>query len=76
MVIQVRHDVNDTMLPDFRYHFDPDLNVKLEVSFDWKGMYCHFFREQKEVQTRLDERVCGFSIVVPLINGVFSNGLS
>ncbi len=68
VIIQVRHDVNDTMLPDFRYHLDPDLDVKLEVSFDWKGMYCHFFREQKEVQTRLDERVCAFSIVVPLIN--------
>ncbi|PBL04305.1 hypothetical protein ARMGADRAFT_1070776 [Armillaria gallica] len=56
VIIQVRHDVNDTMLPDFRYHFDPDLDVKFQVSFDWKGMYCHFFREQKEVQTRLDER--------------------
>ncbi|KAK0222820.1 hypothetical protein EDD85DRAFT_859842, partial [Armillaria nabsnona] len=70
LIIQVRHDVNDTMLPDFRYQFDPDLDVEFQVSFDWKGkgMYCHFFREQKEVQRRLDERVCAFSIVVPLIN--------
>ncbi|SJK99566.1 uncharacterized protein ARMOST_02874 [Armillaria ostoyae] len=54
MVIQVRREVNDTVLPDFRYHSDSDLDLKFEVSFDWKGMYCHFFREQKEVQKRLD----------------------
>ncbi|KAK0444023.1 hypothetical protein EV421DRAFT_1801607 [Armillaria borealis] len=56
VIIQVRHGANDTMLPDFRYHFDPDLDVKFEVSFDWKGMYCHFFREQKEVRMRFNER--------------------
>ncbi|KAK0222794.1 hypothetical protein EDD85DRAFT_244362 [Armillaria nabsnona] len=55
MVIQVGHELNDTVLPDFRYHSDSDLDLKFEVSFDWKRMYCHFFREQKEVQRRLDE---------------------
>ncbi|KAK0193394.1 hypothetical protein F5146DRAFT_1030425 [Armillaria mellea] len=54
VIIQIRHDANDTMLPDFRYHFDPDPAVNFEVSFDWKGMYCHFFREQKEANRRCD----------------------
>ncbi|KAK0432285.1 hypothetical protein EV421DRAFT_1508249 [Armillaria borealis] len=68
MVIQIRHELNDTALPDFRYHSDSDLDLKFEVSFDWKGMYCHFFREQKEVQKRLDaERVCVFPVVVLVI---------
>ncbi len=57
MVIQIRHEINDTVLPDFRYHSDSDLDLKFEISFDWKRMYCHFFREQKEVQKRLHERV-------------------
>ncbi|KAK0193378.1 hypothetical protein F5146DRAFT_379785 [Armillaria mellea] len=52
VIIQIRHDANDTMLPNFRCHLDPN---KFEVSFDWKGMYSHFFREQKEAQTRFDE---------------------
>ncbi|KAK0444007.1 hypothetical protein EV421DRAFT_1903134 [Armillaria borealis] len=54
VIIQIRHDANDTTLPEFRYHFNPDPAVKFEVSFDWKGMYCHFFREQKEVERRCD----------------------
>ncbi|KAK0470259.1 uncharacterized protein EV420DRAFT_1757822 [Desarmillaria tabescens] len=56
VIIQVRHAANDTMLPDLRYHFDPAEDVEFEVSFDWKGMYSHFFREREEVQRRLDER--------------------
>ncbi|KAK0470240.1 uncharacterized protein EV420DRAFT_1634679 [Desarmillaria tabescens] len=56
VIIQIRHDANDTMLPDLRYHFDSDEDVEFEVSFDWKGMYSHFFREQREVQRRLNER--------------------
>ncbi|PBL04284.1 hypothetical protein ARMGADRAFT_1158124 [Armillaria gallica] len=56
MIIPVRHQINDTVLPDVRYLPDSNFDSKLEVSFDWKGMYCHFFRELREVQKRLDER--------------------
>ncbi|SJK99558.1 uncharacterized protein ARMOST_02866 [Armillaria ostoyae] len=55
MIIQIRHQLNDTVLPDFRYLSDSNFDLKLEISFDWKGMYCHFFRELREVQRRLDE---------------------
>ncbi|PBL04300.1 hypothetical protein ARMGADRAFT_1070772 [Armillaria gallica] len=55
VIIQIRHDANDTMLPDFRYEFDPDPDIEFEVSFNWKGMYSHFFREQREAERRLDE---------------------
>ncbi len=74
MIIQVRHELNDTVLPDFRYHSDSDLDLKFEVSFDWKRMYCHFFREQKEVQKRLDDKhVCVFPVLfLRLTNGIFS----
>ncbi len=58
VILQIRHDANDTMLPDFRYEFDPDPNIEFEVSFGWKGMYSHFFREQREAERRLDEYVC------------------
>ncbi|SJK99542.1 uncharacterized protein ARMOST_02847 [Armillaria ostoyae] len=55
VIIQIRHEANDTMLPDFRYEFNPDPDIEFEVSFDWKAMYSHFFQEQREAQRRLDE---------------------
>ncbi|KAK0470244.1 uncharacterized protein EV420DRAFT_100128 [Desarmillaria tabescens] len=57
-IVQVRHSANDTMLPGFQSNFDPDLGV-FEVSFEWKGMYSHFFREQKEVSRRMRDWVSG-----------------
>ncbi|PBL04315.1 hypothetical protein ARMGADRAFT_1070783 [Armillaria gallica] len=44
------------MLPEFQSTFDPGMNL-FEISFDWKGMYSHFFREQKEVGKRMREWV-------------------
>ncbi|PBL04299.1 hypothetical protein ARMGADRAFT_1057108 [Armillaria gallica] len=46
IIVQVQQEVNDTMLPDFRYSFDPQ-SCLFEISFNWKGMYNHFFREQR-----------------------------
>ncbi|PBK67793.1 hypothetical protein ARMSODRAFT_301379 [Armillaria solidipes] len=57
VMIQVRRSANDTMLPEFQSNFDPGTNL-FEISFDWKGMYSHFFREQKEVGRRVREWVC------------------
>ncbi len=57
VMIQVRRSANDTMLPEFQCTFDPGTNL-FEISFDWKGMYSHFFREQKEVGKRMREWVC------------------
>ncbi len=48
VMIQVRRSANDTMLPEFQSTFDPGTNL-FELSFDWQGMYSHFFREQKVV---------------------------
>ncbi|KAK0222827.1 hypothetical protein EDD85DRAFT_859855 [Armillaria nabsnona] len=56
VMIQVRRSANDTMLPEFQSTFDPGTNL-FEISFDWKGMYSHFFREQKEVGRRMREWV-------------------
>ncbi|KAK0470269.1 uncharacterized protein EV420DRAFT_1499461 [Desarmillaria tabescens] len=58
VIIQVRRSANDTMLPEFQSTFDPESNV-FEISFDWKGMYSHFFREQKEVNRRIHDWVEG-----------------
>lgn len=52
IIVQVQQEVNDTMLPDFRYSFDPQSSL-FEISFNWKGMYSHFFREQRVVKDRI-----------------------
>ncbi|KAK0214074.1 hypothetical protein IW262DRAFT_1466628 [Armillaria fumosa] len=56
VTIHIRRSVNDTMLPDFQSNFDPGINL-FEISFNWKGMYSHFFREEKEVRRRMSEWV-------------------
>ncbi|KAK0193393.1 hypothetical protein F5146DRAFT_1030424 [Armillaria mellea] len=56
VIVQVRRSANDTMLPAFQSNFDPESKV-FEVSFDWKGMYSHFFREKNEVGRRMHDWV-------------------
>ncbi|PBL04286.1 hypothetical protein ARMGADRAFT_1004874 [Armillaria gallica] len=56
VIVQVRRSANDTMLPAFHSNFDPESKV-FEISFDWKGMYNHFFREDKEVSRRMHDWV-------------------
>ncbi|SJK99556.1 uncharacterized protein ARMOST_02864 [Armillaria ostoyae] len=56
VIVQVRRSANDTMLPAFQSNFDPESKV-FEISFDWKGMYSHFFREDKEVSRRMHDWV-------------------
>ncbi|KAK0474435.1 hypothetical protein IW261DRAFT_1423014 [Armillaria novae-zelandiae] len=48
----------------FPYLYDSNFDLKLEVGFSWDGMYCpdRFFRELKEVQKGLDERV---KLIIP-----------
>ncbi|KAK0214070.1 hypothetical protein IW262DRAFT_295948 [Armillaria fumosa] len=56
VIVQVRRSANDTMLPAFQSNFDPESKV-FEISFDWKAMYSHFFREDKEVSRRMHDWV-------------------
>ncbi len=45
--------MNDTILPDFWYGFDPQSSL-LEISFHWQGMYSHFSREKREVAKKFN----------------------
>ncbi|KAK0470242.1 uncharacterized protein EV420DRAFT_100333 [Desarmillaria tabescens] len=53
ILIEVQHHLNDTMLPDLRYSFDPQSSL-FEISFNWKGMFSHFFREEREVARKIN----------------------
>ncbi|KAK0470258.1 uncharacterized protein EV420DRAFT_101953 [Desarmillaria tabescens] len=53
ILIEVQHHFNDTMLPDLRYSFDPQSSL-FEISFNWKGMFSHFFREEREVARKIN----------------------
>ena len=52
--IRIRELVNDTPIPG-HIQFDEKTG---EASFDWHGMLCEFFREQKELNKRDAIRVC------------------
>ncbi|PBK67783.1 hypothetical protein ARMSODRAFT_1020298 [Armillaria solidipes] len=67
IIVQVQQEVNDTMLPDFRHSFDPQSSL-FEISFNWKGMYSHFFREQRVVGDRIGTAASTFQSLFSIDN--------
>ncbi|KAG6811211.1 hypothetical protein H0H92_008506 [Tricholoma furcatifolium] len=50
--VQIRRDLNDTTIPGLEFDYE-----KLEASFEWKGLYSAFFREEAEISRRMRLRV-------------------